>query len=62
MFGEKLLLAYDKDEISGLSARRESIWQRIENVSFMTINEKREAIGFAPLDGCDVLDKNGPKL
>lgn len=53
MFGENLRLQYDVNEISGLSARREKIWARIENASFLTINEKRQMIGLSPMKGGD---------
>jgi HK97 family phage portal protein len=55
MFGADLHLSYDVNEISGLSARREKVWARIENASFLTINEKRQMIGLSPLAGGDKL-------
>lgn len=51
MFGAALELAYDVNDISGLSARREKIWARIENASFLSINEKRQMVGLSPIDG-----------
>ncbi|MCT4635161.1 MAG: phage portal protein [Rickettsiales bacterium] len=55
MYGDGLSLAYDVNEISGLSARREKIWARIENASFLTVNEKRQMIGLSPIENGDVL-------
>lgn len=49
MFGKDLSLSYDINNISGLSARREKIWQRIENASFLTLNEKRQMVGLSPV-------------
>jgi HK97 family phage portal protein len=49
MFGEDLCLEYDVNNISGLSARREKIWSRIENASFLSDNEKREMVGLSPI-------------
>ncbi len=48
-FGENLELDYDNDEISGLIKKREIKLNSLENVSFMTINEKRDAIGLGPI-------------
>ncbi len=53
MFGENLYLSYDVNDISGLSARREKIWARIENASFLSVNEKRQMIGLSPITGGD---------
>jgi HK97 family phage portal protein len=49
MFGKDLQLEYDVNEISGLSARREKIWARIENATFLSENEKREMVGLSPI-------------
>ncbi len=62
MFGEGLHLAYDVNEISGLSARREKIWARIENASFLSINEKRQMVGMSPIEGGEELQKHTPML
>jgi len=48
-FGQWLELTYDLDSVSALSSRRDSLWKRIEDSSFMTINEKRAAMGLPPL-------------
>jgi HK97 family phage portal protein len=54
MFGS-YHLSYNKDEISALSMRRESIWAKLEGASFLTINEKRSAVGLSPIEGGDQL-------
>jgi HK97 family phage portal protein len=51
MFGKDLHLKYNVNEISGLSARREKIWARIEHASFLSVNEKREMVGLSPIEG-----------
>lgn len=56
MFGEKIELQYDVNDISGLSSRREKIWSRIENASFLTINEKRQMIGLSSIEDGDELE------
>jgi HK97 family phage portal protein len=54
-FNKDLVLSYNIDEISALSARREKIWSRLEKSSFLTINEKRKIIGLSPIKGGDNL-------
>ncbi len=46
---ENLSIDYDADYISALAGRTEKIWARLEHASFMTMNEKRAAVGLAPL-------------
>ncbi len=53
LFGEGLELDYDEDRISALSPRREKKWERVQNADFLTINEKREALGYEPVAGGD---------
>ncbi|ETZ06877.1 hypothetical protein P618_200948 [Holospora obtusa F1] len=48
-------LTYSKDEIDALSVKREALWERTNNAEFLTINEKRQIMGFAPLPDGDVL-------
>lgn len=45
----QLKIGYDLDEIPALSHRRQEAWKKLENVNFLTLNEKREAVGYAPL-------------
>ncbi len=47
---QSLELRPDLDQIEALTAEREALWARIEKVSFLTLNEKRAAVGYAPLD------------
>ena len=46
---ESLELCYDSDSISALSSKREMLWERINNISFMTMNEKRGLVGLDPV-------------
>lgn len=55
MFGEGIHIEYNINDISGLSARREKIWSRIENASFLSINEKRQMVGLSPIDGGEII-------
>ncbi len=55
MYGDNLHLSIDKDQISALSSKRELLWSRLEQASFMSVNEKRRAVGLSPIAGGDVL-------
>lgn len=54
-FGDGLTLDYDVDAISALALRRERVWDRVRRADFLTVNEKRAAVGYAPLPGGDDL-------
>lgn len=54
-FGESLRLAVDADAVDALALERESVWERIGAAGFLTLNEKRQAAGYSPLEGGDVL-------
>ncbi|GGK29873.1 phage portal protein [Salinarimonas ramus] len=45
-FGGDLALEPDLDAIEALSEERESLWRRVSAASFLTDDEKREAIGY----------------
>ena len=44
-----LELRPDLDCIEALSAERDALWSRLEKTTFLTLDEKRTAIGYAPL-------------
>lgn len=48
--GRKLRLWYDADSIEGLAHEREALWRRLGDADFLTANEKREALGYSPID------------
>ena len=48
-FDSNLELSYDQNAISALSLRQEKKWRRIQDAGFMTINEKRAAVGLPPI-------------
>ncbi len=54
-FGEGLELAFDLDEVPALVTRRHTLWDKIVSSDFLTINEKREAVGYAPRPEGDVI-------
>ena len=48
-FGDGLHLDFDTDGIEALSEDRESLWRRVNASRFLTLDEKREALGYVPL-------------
>ena len=53
VFGASLRLAIDTDRIEALAADRAALWERVTAAPFLTINEKRAATGYGPLEGGD---------
>ncbi len=47
--GETLQLQYDTDAISALAPRRDYVWKRVKDADFLTVDEKRAALGYGPL-------------
>jgi HK97 family phage portal protein len=52
-FGAVRLLV-DADRIEALAADRAALWERVSAAPFLTVNEKRAAVGYAPVEGGDV--------
>ena len=48
VFGRRLQLWYDADRVEGLAAERDMIWARVGAATFLTDDEKREAVGYGP--------------
>lgn len=44
-------LGYDADEISALAPRRAETWKRVQEADFLTVDEKRAAVGYEALPG-----------
>jgi HK97 family phage portal protein len=55
MFGKGLELKYDKDDIEALAPKRQAKFTAVQSASFLTVNEKRTATGYEPLEGWDVI-------
>jgi HK97 family phage portal protein len=53
---ENIYIDYDRDQISALSPRRDNLWQRVNDADFLSINEKREILGFSALSNVDSLN------
>jgi len=54
-FGESLRIVVDTDRIDALASDRAALWDRVASAPFLTLNEKREATGYAPVEGGDRL-------
>lgn len=52
-FGEDIRLGYDPDEIPALAPRRAEKWERLSQADFLTVDEKREAVGYEATAGGD---------
>lgn len=55
MWAGDFSLSFDADEISALTARRDMQWDKLQRVDFLTVNEKRAALGYDPIEGGDSL-------
>jgi HK97 family phage portal protein len=53
--GGGLELRPDLDAVEALSTEREALWERVRKSDFLTINEKRAAVGYGEIDGGDGL-------
>jgi HK97 family phage portal protein len=49
-------LVVDADQIDALASDRAALWSRVSDAPFLTPNEKRAAVGYAPLEGGDRLE------
>ena len=54
-FGDGLRIGYDIDAIPALVEDRQASWDKLENASFLTLNEKRAAAGYGPVEAGNVL-------
>jgi HK97 family phage portal protein len=54
-FGESLRIGYDADAVDALALEREAVWDRLSTASFLTLNERRAAAGYSPVEGGDSL-------
>ena len=56
MYGDaSLYLDYDHDDIDALQEDRTSVYGRLSNADWLTINEKRAECGYEAIDGGDVM-------
>ena len=52
-FGEEIVVDFDRDSISILTERRQKLWMTLNNISFMSVNEKRALVGLSKVDNGD---------
>ena len=52
---EEIFIDYDLSDIPALAYKMEVVWQRVKDAAFMTINEKREAVGLEKHPSGDVI-------
>ena len=45
-----LRLWFDADQVDALSADRAALWERVAKADFLTVNEKRAAVGYQPVE------------
>lgn len=50
---EDFTLGLDADAVHALTARRDHLWDKLQNADFLSLNEKRAALGYGPIDGGD---------
>ena len=55
LYGEGLYLWYDEEMIPALEPLRKDKSERINAAGYLTVNEKREAMGYDTIDGGDVV-------
>jgi phage portal protein BeeE len=48
-----LRIGYDADAVDALAETRESLWPKVNGADFLTVNEKRAAAGYSPVEGGD---------
>lgn len=51
--GQRLKIVPDLDQVPAMATEREALWALLQTAQFLTINEKREALGFASIAGGD---------
>lgn len=54
-YGDDFKVWFDIDEIAGLTGEREEKWRMVDASTTLTVNEKREAIGYEERDEGDVI-------
>lgn len=51
----EVFIDYDLSQIPALAYKQEVVWTRVKEAAFMTVNEKREAVGMEQIEGGDVI-------
>lgn len=48
-FPDHIRIGFNLDAIPALASRREETWSKLQDCDFLTLNEKRKAIGYSPV-------------
>ena len=56
LFGEEIIVDFDRGAISALTMKRDSLWDKVSASDFMSVNEKRSFVGLGPIKGGENLD------
>jgi HK97 family phage portal protein len=59
--GVGMRLWYDADQVEALSSEREALWARVGAAAFLSVNEKRAAVGYGPVKGGEGVGPDGVK-
>jgi hypothetical protein len=59
--GQGLRLWYDADQVEALASEREALWARVGAAAFLSLNEKRAAVGYGPAEGGEGIGADGVK-
>jgi HK97 family phage portal protein len=54
-YGAQFWLDYDTEEVEALGPLRAARWNQVNTANFLTVNEKREAVGYDAIPGGDVI-------
>jgi HK97 family phage portal protein len=54
-FGDGLRIDFDTDAVDALAEARQAVWQKLSEATFLSVNEKRAAAGYSPVEGSDTL-------
>jgi HK97 family phage portal protein len=46
-------IAADLDDLPALAKDRAALWEQVTKAPFLTVNEKRTAVGYSPIEGGD---------
>jgi phage portal protein BeeE len=52
------MLSADTDKIEALNTDRAMLWERLSKTPFLSVNEKRLAAGYGPIEGGDVFQQS----
>jgi HK97 family phage portal protein len=57
MYGEDLCIELELDEVPALEPARKAKYDMVNNATFLTTNEKREAVGMEPIEDTPMADR-----